>query len=319
MATQTESPTRTRIAIGSGAFAATIVGGSVPVTGMLEGYPLLAGQSMRYLLAGLALLAWARFRRLPLPRPAAGDLAALVGLAATGMLGFNACLLYAQRYAQPGFVAALLGGTPLVLALIAPLLAGRRPRALTVAGAAVVVAGIAVLTGGGSWHGPGLFLAILTMLCEASFTLLAVGVVSRLGGCAVSTWCCLLAAVAGAPLATVLDGASAWQLPTARELFALVTLAILVTSVGFCCWYRAVSDLGPDRAGVLIGLMPVSGLIVSVALGAQPLTLASVGGVTLVTLGCTLGLRPPRTPHLSTTTPPIHSSPEVDLSQRGSR
>jgi drug/metabolite transporter (DMT)-like permease len=288
----TLTATRDRIAIGSGALAAIVVGGSVPITGMLQDYPLLSGQSMRYLLSGLILLAWARFRRLPLPRPAAGDLVALLGLAATGMIGFNACLLYAQRYAQPGFVAAMLGGTPLVLALIAPLLAGRHPRALTVAGAAVVVGGIVVLSGGGSWHGPGLFLAVVTVLCEASFTLLAVGVVARLGGFAVSTWCCLLAGAAGAVLATFLDGPSAWQLPTPRETFSLLTLAVVVTAIGFCCWYRAVSDLGADRAGVLIGLMPVSGLVVSVALNAQPFTLAAVGGVVLVTLGCVIGLRP---------------------------
>jgi drug/metabolite transporter (DMT)-like permease len=281
-----------RVAIGAGALATTIVGASVPISGMLQEYPLLAGQSLRYALAGLILLAWARARRIPLPLPGPNDLIALLGLAATGLLGFNACLLYAQRYAQPGFVAALLGGAPLVLALLAPLLAGRRPRAVIVAGAAVVVGGIVVLSGGGSWHGPGLFLAILTALCEASFTLMAVGVIGRLGGVAVSTWCCLLAGVGGAALATVLDGTAAWQLPTARETFSLLTLAVIVTTVGFCCWYRAVSDLGADRAGVLLGLMPVSGLVVSVALGAQPLSMASVAGVCLVTLGCVLGLRP---------------------------
>jgi drug/metabolite transporter (DMT)-like permease len=281
-----------RVAIGSGALATTIVGASVPVSGMLQDYPVLAGQSLRYLLAGLILLAWARTRRIPVPLPGPNDLVALLGLVATGLLGFNACLLYAQRYAQPGFVAALLGGTPLVLALIAPRLTGRRPRAATVAGAAVVVGGIVVLSGGGSWHGPGLFLAVLAALGEASFTLLAVGVIGRLGGVAVSTWCCLLAGAGGAALATCLDGTAAWRTPTAREAFALLTLAVVVTAVGFCCWYRAVSDLGAARAGVLIGLMPVSGFVVSVALGAQPLSLVSAAGVGLVTVGCVLGLRP---------------------------
>lgn len=280
-----------RIAISAGALACVIVGGSVPVTGMLDGYPLLTGQAMRYAVGGLVLLAWAYSRRRPLPLPRPRDLVSLVGLAATGMLGFNAALLLAQRYAEPGFVAAMLGGTPLVLAIIAPLLAGRRPAPVAIAGAAVVVVGIAVLSGGGSWHGPGLLLAVLTMLCEASFTLLAVGVVSRLGSFAVSTWCCLLAAVLGAAVGTIVDGSSAWQLPSVRESLAMIALGILVTAVGFCCWYRAVSELGADRAGVLIGLMPVSGLAVSVGLDVQPLTMVSAAGVALVTAGCVVGLR----------------------------
>jgi drug/metabolite transporter (DMT)-like permease len=279
----------TRLAVASGAFACIAVGGSVPITGMLDDYPIMAGQAMRYALGGVILLLWARGRQLPLPRPAARDVLSLVGLAATGLLGFNACMVVAQRYADPGFVAAMLGGTPLVLALLAPLLAGRRPAVLTALGAGIVVVGIVVLSGGGSWHGPGLLLALLTMLCEAAFTLLAVGVVSRLGGLAVSTYCCFVAAVLGGLLAAGFE--TGMRLPTGRETVALLTLAVVLTAIGFCCWYRAVSELGADRAGVLVGLMPVSGLAVSVLLGAQSLTLVSCVGVALVTAGCLIGLR----------------------------
>ena len=42
--------------------------------------------------------------------------------------------------------------------------------------------------------------------------------------------------------------------------------------------------------GVLIGLMPVSGLATSVLLGLQELTLVSVVGVTTVALGCAIAL-----------------------------
>lgn len=291
MTTTLASRRVSRVAIGSGALACVMVGGSVPVTGLLDGYPILVAQSMRYLLGGLLLMGWAYATGRPLVRFTGRDLPSLLGLAATGMLGFNACLLLAQRYADPGFVAAVLGGTPLVLALVAPLVSGRRPAPLVLAGASLVVTGIVVLSGGGSWHGPGLVLALLTMAGEASFTLLAVRVVGRLGGFAVATWCCVLAGVGGAVLATALGGFAAWRAPDARQLTALLILATLVTAVGFCCWYRAVSDLGADRAGILVGLMPVSGLVVSVSLGAQPLTLTSCIGVALVTTGCALGLR----------------------------
>lgn len=301
-----------RLGIASGALATVIVGASVPVTGMLDDYPLLAGQALRYGLACLVLLVAVR----RLPRPGAADLLRLAGLAVTGMLGFNACLLLAQRYAEPGFVAAILGGTPLVLALVAPLLARRRPAPLTSAGAVVVMTGIVILSGGGSWHGPGLLLAVLTMLCEATFTLLAVPVVARLGAVAVSTWCCLLAAVLGALAATAAGGSAAWRVPTGRELVALLTLAVIVTAVAFCCWYHAVSALGPDRAGVLVGLMPIAGLLAAVAFGVQPLTLAAGAGAALVTLGCVLGLHRPR---LSTSHPLVHSLPKVDLQPRNGR
>ncbi|WP_433268457.1 DMT family transporter [Actinosynnema sp. CS-041913] len=277
-----------RIAIASGALSSVIVGASVPVTGMLQAYPLLTGQAMRYALGGLVLLGWTFARGGRLVVPARRDWVALCALVVTGMLGFNACVLYAQRYAEPGFVAAVLGASPLVLALVAPFMTRRRPAVGAVVGASVVVAGVVVLSGGGAWHGPGLALAVLTMLGEASFTLFAVGVVRRLGGVAVATWCCFIAAVAGGVVGTFVGG---WQLPTVREGTALVVLGILLTAVAFGLWYFAVAQLGADRAGVLIGLMPVAGLVASVALGAQEMTAIALFGAMAVALGCVIGLR----------------------------
>lgn len=272
-----------RIGVMAGAAAATIVGASVPVTGMLEGYPLLTGQAMRYALGGAVLLLVGLVTGTRLPLPSRRDVLPLLGLVATGMLGFNAVLLAAQRYAEPGFVAAVLGASPIVLAL----LASRRSLAAIV-GAVVVGAGVVVLSGGGAWHGPGLVLALLTMAGEVSFTLFAVGVVRRLGVLAVSTWTCLLAAVIGAVLGTFVEG---WRVPDSRQTVALVLLGTLLTAVAFGLWYFAVNTLGPGRAGVLIGLMPVSGLVTSVLMGAQELTLISVIGALTVALGCVIGLR----------------------------
>ena len=279
-----------RLGASAGATAALIVGGSVPVTGTLAGYPVLPGQALRYLLGGLLLIGWAAVRRARVPMPALRDLPALAGLATTGMLGFNACMLAAQRWAEPGFVAAVLGATPLMLAIAAPLAARRRPARGALPGALLVLSGVAVLSGGGSWHGPGLVLSVLTMLGEASFTLLAVGVIGRLGALAVATWSCLIAAAGGAVAGTLLDGSAAWRLPGAGEAVALVVLGVLVTAVAFGLWYHCVSVLGADRAGVLIGLMPVAGLAVAVALGAQRLDVVSVVGSLAVAAGCAVGL-----------------------------
>ena len=97
----------------------------------------------------------------------------------------------------------------------------------------------------------------------------------------------LLAAAIGGVLGTFVGG---WQVPDTRQTFALVTLAVLVTALAFGLWYFSVNRLGSDRAGVLIGLMPVSGLATSVLLGLQELTLVSVVGVTTVALGCAIAL-----------------------------
>jgi len=285
------SPASVVRAAGFGGFGILLVGASFPVTSLLQNYPVLSGQAIRYAVGSIALLGALLARGRRLPRPCLRDLAGILGMVTAGMLGFNAAILAAERYAQPGFVAAVVGVAPLGLAVVMPLLSGRRPAVRGLVGAAIVVIGVAVLSGGGSWHGPGLVLATLCLIGEVLFTVCVVGAVARLGALEVSTWGCLIAAGGGAVVATVFEGPAAWRMPTPVEAVALLVLGVVVTAVAFACWYSCVRTIGADRAGVLVGLMPVSGLVVSVLLGAEPLTAAGVGGTVAVAVGCVLGLR----------------------------
>jgi drug/metabolite transporter (DMT)-like permease len=278
--------------VAGGVLATVSVGVSVPVTGLLARYPVMSGQAIRYAIGAVALYWWLRRSGRRLSRPGWRDLLGLIGMVGPGMLGFNAAQLTAQRYAQPGFVAAMLGGAPLVLVLLVSVLRRRRPTLTALVGAGGVVLGVVVLSGGGSWHGPGLVLSVLMLLGEVVFTVAGMGVTRRLGVVETCVLACVIAAVSGAVLSSVVDGSSAWPVPTSTDVVALLVLGILVTAVAFCGWYTCVSALGADRAGVLIGLMPVSGLVASVLLGAQPLTALGVIGALLVGAGCALGLRP---------------------------
>jgi drug/metabolite transporter (DMT)-like permease len=276
-------------AVAMGATATSLVGLAVPVTGLLDGYPLLAGQAIRYAIGAACLLLWLLAAKKPVPVPSAKDLVGLGFMVGFGMLGFNAAILVGQRYATPGFIAAMLGASPLVLAIVAPALAGKRPAAYALVGAVVVGLGVVVLSGGGSGRGPGLAIALLVVVCESAFTLGGVGPVQRLGAVAASMWSCVFAAVGGAVLAALSgDGLPA---PTTSELAAILVLGVLVTTVGFAFWYTGVSILGADRAGVLTGLMPVAGLVAAVLLGRQELTLVAAGGTLIVAAGCAVGLR----------------------------
>ena len=61
---------RERAGAGLAGGSVLLVGGSVAASSMLNGYPVLGGQAVRYLAAALLLAAWARLTRTPLPRPA---------------------------------------------------------------------------------------------------------------------------------------------------------------------------------------------------------------------------------------------------------
>src|SRR5262249_59313252 len=96
-----------RIGAGLATGSMLVVGGAVAASSLLGGYPVLGGQAIRYLAAGLLLAAWARLRRTPLPRPAGREWAWLAGLAVIGLAGCSVLLIEATPAADPARVGLL--------------------------------------------------------------------------------------------------------------------------------------------------------------------------------------------------------------------
>ena len=115
-----------RAGAGLAAGSVLLVGGSVAASSLLGGYPVLGGQAVRYLAAGLLLAAWARLRHKPLPRPAGREWAWLAGLAVIGLAGCSVLLIEATRAADPASVGIVIGAAPLVI-VIAAAVAARTP------------------------------------------------------------------------------------------------------------------------------------------------------------------------------------------------
>ncbi|PZF79845.1 DMT family transporter [Jiangella anatolica] len=273
----------------------TVVGASIAFGPLLADYPVLAGQAWRYLLAGLVLLAVMRVRRVRLPRFRPGQLGRLVLLAGTGLAAFNWLLIEGTQRSDPAFLAAVLGATPLVLALAGPLLDGGRIRGRTVAGSTIVVAGILIVQGATTAPLGALPYAVGFLLCEAAFTLLAVPLLKEFSPLQVSTAVCLVAVPLLAALAAVEPGADLVA-PTASEAATLAFLAVCTTAVAFLLWYGGVVRLGADRAGLFAGIMPVSGMVVGVIAGTSVWTPAGLAGSLLCGAGIALGLRRPPAP-----------------------
>jgi len=276
-----------RLGFLSGATATTVVGASFAASAAITGYPFAAGQAARYLLAAVVLTAIAGGA---LGRPTGRDLVLLAGVSLFGQLLFNLAMLAAVEEAAPSTVGVIVGCTPLVLALAGPLARRERPSPPLLTAAALVVAGAAITEGLGHGSLAGLLLAAAALACEVLFTLLGAPVVARLGALRVSAWTCWFGALMCAALAVV---TAAPRMPDGAELAALLYLALPVTVGGFVCWYRAVDALSVERAGLLVGLMPISAYVGALVLGAEPAALAPAIGALLVGAGIIAGLRAP--------------------------
>ncbi|MGA4989473.1 DMT family transporter [Nonomuraea bangladeshensis] len=275
------------------ASAMLLVGTSTAVSATIAGYPIFTGQALRYALAAAILLAVVGHRRLPRVRLTARDILLLIALAATGLAGFNLFLVEATRHAGPAMIGTVVGAVPLVLALAGPLIERRRPAARTVGAALVVALVAAVAAGLGSGSLKGLLLSLGALAGEVAFSLLAVPLLPKLGPLRVAAYPAALSVPMLLAAGLVLEGTASLRLPTLGEAAAFGYLGAIVTAAAFFLWYDALRRLGPDRAGLFAGLVPVGALLTTLALGLGQAGPADVAGALLVAAGVALGQRRP--------------------------
>lgn len=267
-----------------------VVGSSVGVSHSLIDAPLFTAQALRYWAAVLILLLVARCAGVRIVRPRGREWLWLCGVAVTGLVLFNVAVVRGVSHAEPAVIAVAVACAPVLISVLGPLLEGRRPTRRLLVAAAVVTAGSVLVAGAGRADLVGVGWAVLALLCEAGFTLLAVPVLRRLGPWGVSVHAVWMAALALTVLGIGSDGPSAVGSITAGQWVAIGYLAVLVTAVAFLLWYFAVDSLGSGRAALLTGVAPVAAAASGAALGAG-LPAAPVWlGIGVVIGGLALGL-----------------------------
>jgi drug/metabolite transporter (DMT)-like permease len=283
------------------ALACVLVGASFTAGGALVRYPHAGGQALRY---GVAFLLLA----VPARRHAVARLRALTvrqwaltaAVAAVGMVGFNLSILAAERTAQPAVPGVLVGCAPIVVAVLVPLFAGRRPTAAVTGGAVLVAGGAFVVQGWGGTDGRGLAWSVAALAGEVGFALLAAPLVRPLGPLLLSTCVCAFAAAEAGVLAVAGDG---FRMPTGSEAVAMGWQSVVTTVIGFVCWYVGLQRLGVERATLFSGLIPVSAALTAPVVSVGTLGPGQLTGSVLVAAGVAVGSGALRVPLPARTAP----------------
>ena len=296
--------------------ATTLVGGSVAASDLVSSYPVLGGQGVRYLAAALLLLAWARLRRVALPRPTGREWGWLAALGAVGMAGCSVLMIEATRVGDPGSVGVVIGAAPLVIVLAGSVAARRRPSGRLVLAALVVTAGAGIAqlgTGGGAVDPLAVVLSLGALAGAVGMTVLAAPVLPRLGSLAATVYSCGLAGamllIAGSVVGAV-TGTDLLRMPSLTEFGALAYLAVMVTAVVCVAWFAAMDRLGTARTGLFNGVIPVAGLMAVTLLGIGQVTAPQAGGALAVLAGVLLGLTAGRTAQPAAGVGPLDPAPE---------
>jgi drug/metabolite transporter (DMT)-like permease len=283
------TPTHLRGAL-LAALACVLVGGSFTANSVLGDYPYAGGQALRYGLALLLLLPLldrgSAHTLRTLSRPQWGRVALV---AAVGMVGFNLAVLAAERSAEPAVPGVFVGCAPVVVAVLVPMLAGRRPTGPVLTGALLVAAGAFTVQGWGRSDLAGIVFSAGALAGEVGFAVLAVPVLRPLGPKLLSATVCGAAAVEATVLGLLLDGRGFVRVPDAGETAALLWQAAVVTVVGFVCWYMGVQRIGAERATLFSGLIPVAAAMTAPLVGPGAYGVAQGAGSALVGAGVALG------------------------------
>jgi drug/metabolite transporter (DMT)-like permease len=266
------------------------VGTLAGVSALVKDYPVYGGQAVRYLLAAVVLLAVTRALGLRFVRLTPREWLLLGGLALTGLAIFNVCVTESARASGPALVGTVLGAVPLALAL-----AGGRPAPRLLVGATVVVAGATLAAGLGSGTLTGLLWALGAFVGEISFSLMALPLLPKLGAIRVSTYSTVLATPLLAAIGFAREGTGMLRVPTLAESLGFAYLAIVVTVGAFLLWYTALPKLGPGRAGLFAGLIPVGAIVTGLVLGLATPSGYDLLGAALVIAGILVGLSADRT------------------------
>ncbi|WP_405935716.1 DMT family transporter [Streptomyces sp. NBC_00726] len=274
--------------------ACVLVGASFTANSVLGDYPYAGGQALRYGLAALLLLP---LIHRPGERRPAATLRLLTGrqwgrlalLAAVGMVGFNLAVLAAERSAEPAVPGVFVGCAPILVAVLVPLLEGRRPARPVLYAAGLVVAGAFTVQGWGRTDLSGILCSVGALAGEVGFAVIAVPVLRPLGPKLLSATVCAIAAAESTVLGLVLDGGGFLRVPTGAEALALIWQAAVVTVIGFVCWYMGMQRIGAERATLFSGLIPVSAALTAPLVGTGSYGLAQAAGSCLVGLGVAIG------------------------------
>lgn len=263
----------------------------------LDGFPPATLALVRLAL-GAAVLVPLAWRRAPGP-PAPGDRAKIFWM---GVLGFAAAFAFGHwgiALSTATNAALLIGVEPVALILLSPLLLGERLSRREAVGAALVVAGGALVVLNGipgvtrallpHWRGD--LLLVLSAIAYASYSLFGRDVLRRRDAAVVTAQSIVWGLVSMVPFAAAEIGRSGWPVPGRASVVAAIYLALAVTAFGYGAWNWGLQRVPAPRAAIFINVQPVVGAALGVAVLGEPATAFTAAGAILVVGGLYLTVR----------------------------
>ena len=254
--------------------------------------PPLPFAALRFVLAGLVLLAILRLLDFKKRRVKRKDFWALAGVGAIGVALNNVAFTFGVSMTSASDTALIVATAPLWGMLLGFVLGLERPKLQGLVGVGLALLGVGVIVyrglGASGTSLTGDLLVMGAAACWGSYAVLSLPLLRRYSPLVVATYTMLFGGLAVLPLASLSFLRTDWGAVSAEGWAAAGYSALLVAAFGFTSWQRGVARIGANRmlvyqyvvtlVGVFAGVMLFDeGFGIDKALGAAIL----LGGVYL--------------------------------------
>lgn len=217
-------------------------------------------------------------------------------LLATGLLGISvyyACENYALTLTSASAASLISGAYPAITALIGALVYHVHVTKKQAAGIALAMAGIVILTSGGSFSGSNVRLGNAILIFDgflwAFYNFLIPHIRPAYSVLSITYYQTLLALPFLIP-GLFLEGHTSMTI-TPSAIWALLYLAVGCSVLAYLLYNFSLRGISPSAAAAIMNLMPVFGLLLSAIILNESITPASAAGGVIVILGVLLSAK----------------------------
>ncbi|KZE63992.1 antibiotic transporter [Fictibacillus phosphorivorans] len=218
-------------------------------------------------------------------------------MALTGITGFNT-LLYIALHHTTSINASLVNtSTPIIIFILSFIWLGERLNAKQILGAILSIAGLLFIISKGSLavllqfsFNKGDLIVIAAVICWSIYSLLIKRYAGKLPTYSTFTVSMVLGIIILLPF-FIKEAQSTDIVWSAGSILTILYTGIFASIVAFMSWNTAVEQVGPNKAGIFLNLIPVFAAIFAVLFIDETLAYYQAAGGALVILGVYLSTR----------------------------
>ena len=232
--------------------------------------PPLPFAALRFVLAGLVLLAILRLLDSKKRRVKRKDFWALAGVGAIGVALNNVAFTFGVSMTSASDTALIVATAPLWGMLLGFVLGLERPKLQGLVGVGLALLGVGVIVyrglGASGTSLTGDLLVMGAAACWGSYAVLSLPLLRRYSPLVVATYTMLFGGLAVLPLASLSFLRTDWGAVSAEGWAAAGYSALLVAAFGFTSWQRGVARIGANRMLVYQYVVTLVGVFAGVML-----------------------------------------------------